>query len=290
MVQLKKVALAAALAVAAAAASATPVTIQNPYVLAGVSDYGTLGSNGGTPPGILFDPTGTSNYGNNDFLTPGDPFEGFYLKSSAGSVGSNNDGGTSFATGSPTSLSATSASWTGTAGGYTVTNLYTLTTASGRSEIAIHTTITNVSGSDITGLEFLRTLDPDPDVNNFGSYFTTNTVVDANTACGTGVSSGQTICINSTDSDFTHLAGVASSWSTNPDTYLAGVNDGDGDYAIGLAFNIGNLASGASVSLDYNYAAGATISVVTGVPEPTNIALMLAGLGLVGVAARRRRA
>ncbi|HEX7637390.1 MAG TPA: PEP-CTERM sorting domain-containing protein [Burkholderiaceae bacterium] len=289
MTRFTRLALAAALVAGVAApAFATPVVIQNPYVKAGVSDYGTLGSNGGTPPGILFDPTGTSNYGNNDFLTPGDPFEGFYITSSAGGAGANNDGNNGFGLGSPTALSPTSASWTGTSGAYTVTNTYTLTTANARSEIAIHTSITNTSGADISGLQFLRTLDPDPDVNNFGSYFTNNTVVNPSTACGTGPDSGQTICITTADNDFAHLAGVSASWSQTPADYLAGLNDGNGDYAIGLAFDIGNLAAGQTVSLDYSYAAGASISVVT-VPEPANVALMLAGLGLVGFVARRRR-
>lgn len=289
MIPLKKISLAAACLVTGASAFATPIAIQNGYVLAGVSDYGTLGSNGTTSPGILFDKTGTGNYGVNDFLTPGTPFEGFYVTSSAGFAGANNTGSSSFGVNTPTALTATSGTWTGSSGAYGITNTYTLTTANGRSEIAIHTVLTNTSGGDITGLEFLRTLDPDPDVNAFGSYFTTNAVVNSSTACGTGNSSGQTICID-TSSSIAHRAGVSGPWSTNPSDYLAGVNDGDGDYAIGLAFDIGNLAAGQSVSLDYSYAAGASIDVVTpSVPEPTNMALMLASIGMIGVVARRRR-
>lgn len=289
MNRFNKITLAAACLAAGASAFAAPVAIQNGYVLAGVSDYGTLGSNGTTSPGILFDKTGAGNYGVNDFLTPGDPFEGFYVTSSAGSAGSNNDGDSGFGLHSPTALSATSATWTGSSGAYGITNTYTLTTASGRSEIAIHTVLTNTSGSDITGLEFLRTLDPDPDVNAFGSYFTNNTVVNSSTACGSGPDSGQTICID-TSSTIAHNAGVSADWTTSPSDYLAGLNDGDGDYAIGLAFDIGDLAAGQSISLDYSYAAGASIGVVTpSVPEPQNVALMLAGLGLMGVVARRRR-
>ena len=290
MTPISKISLAVACLVAGASAFAAPISIQNGYVLAGVSDYGTLGSNGTTSPGILFDKTGTGNYGVNDFLTPGTPFEGFYITSSAGYAGSNNTGITSFAAHSPTSLTATSGTWSGTSGAYAVSNTYSLTTANGRSEIAIHTVLTNTSGADITGLEFLRTLDPDPDVNAYGSYFTNNTVVNASTACGSGPDSGQTICID-TNSSIAHKAGVSAPWSQDPSVYLGGVNDGDGDNAIGLAFDIGNLAAGQSVSLDYSYAAGASISVVTpSVPEPTNMALMLASLGLIGVVARRRRA
>jgi hypothetical protein len=290
MNRFNKIALAVACVVAGAPAFATPAAIQNGYVLAGISDYGTLGSDSATSPGILFDKTGAGSYGVNDFLTPGDPFEGFYVTSSAGSAGANNDGTSGFGFHSPTALSATSATWSGSSAAYSITNTYTLTTASGRSEIAIHTVLTNTSGSDITGLEFLRTLDPDPDVNAYDSYFTNNTVVSSSTACGSGPDSGQTICIDA-DSSIAHKAGVSGpTWSQSPAAYLAGQNAGDGDYAIGLAFDIGNLAAGQSVSLDYDYAAGASIGVVTpSVPEPENVALMLAGLGLMGVVARRRR-
>ncbi len=289
MTPFSKISLAIAGLVAGASAFAAPISIQNGYVLAGVSDYGTLGSDSATSPGILFDKTGTGNYGVNDFLTPGTPFEGFYVRSSAGFAGANNTGITDFGSHAPTALTATSGTWSGSSAAYGVTNTYTLTTANGRSEIAIHTVLTNTSGADITGLQFLRTLDPDPDVNAFGSYYTTNTVVNSSTACGSGPSSGQTICID-TDSSVAHMAGVSAPWSTNPADYLGGVNDGNGDYAIGLAFDIGNLAAGQSISLDYSYAAGASIAVVTpSVPEPTNMALMLASIGLIGVVARRRR-
>ena len=82
---------------------------------------------------------------------------------------------------------------------------------------------------------------------------------------------------------------MSAPWSTDPSDYLAGVNDSNGDYTISLAFDISNLAADQSISLDYSYATGASIDVVTPVPEPTNMALMLASLGLIGVVARRRR-
>ena len=290
----KQIVLGAALASAGIApAFATTVAIQNPSVLAGVSDFGTLGSNGITSPGILFDPTATSTYVGNDLLTPGDPFEGFYLAWTGGSAGSNNNGsgGSAFSTASPTLLSPTSATWTGSANGWSVTNVYTLSTVGARSQISIHTTLTNTSGSDIAGLQFLRTLDPDPDVNAFGVYETVNTVPSSNVACGTGSHSGQTICIESSDNDYAHRAGISFDWTTDPSVYLAGINDGDGDNAIGLAFNVGNVANGQTISLDYDYATGATIDVVTPpVPEPANAALMLAALGILANVVRRRRA
>ena len=266
-------------------------TLQNGYVLAGVSDYGTLGSNGNTSPGILYDKTGTSTYGINDFLTPGTPFEGFYLKGAGISYCSNNSGGGnigfSLTQNSLTSVLATGISTDGLLG---ISHLYSLATLGGRSVISITTKLTNLGNSAFEGLEFLRTLDPDPDVNAFGSYYTTNAVISGNEACGTGPSTGQTICAYTT-STLAHLAGVSAGWSTNPSDYLAGTNDGNGDYAIGVAFNLGSLGAGQSLTFDYGYALGASLDDAThgDVPEPASALLLAAGLlGLARVQRSKR--
>ncbi|QYU66068.1 hypothetical protein J4558_13765 [Leptolyngbya sp. 15MV] len=69
----------------AAAASAAPLTLTGNFVQVGVSDRGTLGSNGSTPPGMRHDPTGAGNFTPggiaNDYLTPGTPHEGFSINS-----------------------------------------------------------------------------------------------------------------------------------------------------------------------------------------------------------------
>ena len=291
-----KLACVAALSITLPMSAHAVATLQNGYVLAGVSNYGTLGSNGGTPPGILYDKTGTSNYGVNDFLTPGAPFEGFYLKGTLRgedlSYFGNNDGSSTFGLFSLTQNSATSVLATGTSndGLLGISHLYSLTTLGGRSVISITTTLSNLGTSAFENLEFLRTLDPDPDVNAFNSYDTENKVVSGAEACGTGTSSGQTICAYTT-STLAHLAGVSSYWSTDPSVYLAGTDNDNGDYAIGVAFDLSSLGAGQSLTFDYGYALRASLDDATGgdVPEPASALLLAAGLlGLARIQRSKR--
>ena len=289
-----KLACVAALSITLPMSAHAVATLQNGYVLAGVSNYGTLGSNGNASPGILYDKTGTSAYGVNDFLTPGTPFEGFYITGRSLSYGSNNASGWASGFGaftltqnSATSVLATGVSSDGLLG---ISHLYSLTTLGGRSVISITTTLSNRGTSAFENLEFLRTLDPDPDVNAFGTYYTENEVVSGNEACGTGTSSGQTICAYTT-STLAHLAGVSSSWSTDPSVYLAGTDSGNGDYAIGVAFDLGSLGAGQSLTFDYGYALGASLDDATGgdVPEPASALLLAAGLlGLARIQRSKR--
>jgi hypothetical protein len=287
------------LALGIAGAHAVPLELKDNWIHAGVSDnYGTLGSNGNTPPGILFDPTGTQTYGVNDFLTPLTAFEGFYLTSDTANWGSNNTGANGSAgITSPWTLTAVSATQAiaesvTTDGVLSIKHEYTLLRTGTRSEIVIRTTITNLSATPVTNLKALRTLDPDPDVNAFGFTATINTVPTPVLACAEGAQSGQTICITTTSAAYAPRAGVSGTpWSTSPAAYLAGLNAGNGDNAIGLAFDIGTLAAGASVVLNYTYLLSDTLAGINTtapaapVPALAPLALALLALTLAGGAA-----
>lgn len=268
-----------------ATAHAAPVVIQNGFIQAGVSDFGTLGSNGTNPPGIHFDPTGTGNFTSGDFLTPGDPFEGFYITANGGTYSqfSNNANDTTFNMNSPVLGTPTTASWTSTTadGTLAVTNTYSLGMVGGRQGIEMVTIVTNLDGVPLTGLQFLRTLDPDQDDNIFNTNDTLNSVLNWEEACGTGPFSGTTVCIGNIGGG-SFVAGVSEDWSEIPADYLAGLNDGDGDFAIGLAYAFGDLAAGGSATFSYFYAFD-----VRAVPEPLTAALF--GAGLAGMGALRRR-
>lgn len=280
------------------AAHAQPLVIEDGYVRAGVSDqHGTLGSNGNISPGILFDPSGTASYINNDFLTPGDPFEGFYIETSTQSYGANNNS-VSYGFASPFTLTQVSpvqaiARSTSNDGALGIEHTYTVSRTGTRSEILVRTVITNLSAFALEDVRLLRTLDPDPD--NIGPYYsasTINTILSNGRVCGEGDVRGHTICLNTTDNSFPHNTGVSSGWVTDVDFFLAGTNDGNGDYTIGLAFNVGTIPAGGRVTLNYSYLLSDTLDGTggggtTAVPGLGTLALTFLSGGLLLLGRRK---
>lgn len=277
---------------------AAPVALVGDYVKAGVNDVGTLGSGYTTSPGILYDKTGTQNFGVNDYLTPGTPWEGFSVKSDQTGLQTNNNAGYSdiSTVSGPTDTSSgstNSATWSGQYSDYfTISHAYSF--ADNAERINISTVIT--ATQDLTGVSFLRTLDPDPDVNTFGTYFTENNrgnliagLSEDDWVHALGLNTGLPIALYTTSS-LEHNTGISSAWSLDPEFYLAGNNDGDGDYTIGLAFYLGSILKGESITLDYAYVMGKSLGTVDVGRVPLPGAVWLFGSALVGLIGLRKRA
>ncbi len=284
----------------AGTAHAAPVALTGDYVKAGVSDAGTLGSNSTASPGLLYDPTGTQNFGVNDYLTPGTPWDMFSVSTDETGLKVNNNssvGSAGMATVSgPTDLSSgttNSATWSGElAGFFGISNTYTFGDDGERIDVV--TTITALV--DLTNLVFARAIDPDPDVKTYGSYVTENGRGDVAKGLSAtdwvhsvGTSTGLPLGLY-TNSSITHNSAVTG-WTTDPLTYLAGTDIGDGDNTIGLGFDIGSLLAGQSIDITYSYVMGGSLDTVD-IPvgaTPLPGVVWLFGSGLVGLFGFSRR-
>ena len=284
-----------ALTVVAAPAMAQSVVLQGDYLKIGVNDKGTLGTGGTVRPGILYDGTGTGTFNPNyDYLTPGTPQEAFVLvgTSSGGAFNATNSNanlGAASLTGSLTSYNGVAYNgttfdqrvvWTGTYGGtLSVTHDYRFN-ANGQ-QLQIDTTITALT--DLTGLSFIRITDPDA-VAAPGDTSATNNFQGSGSVPGTDLIYAEATVskyvIGLYSNDATPHLTAAPGFTVNPTGYLAGTFQGNGDYTIGMAFIIGSLLTGDSLTLNYNYIFGTDISAAVGAagagggggtpaPEPT---------------------
>jgi len=273
--------------------NATPIIMEGGFVKTAVSDDGTLGFGSSSAPGLLHDATGTGSFGL-DYLTPGIPFEIFSLYSDQSGLLTNSNSGGDDISGTLIDISGTSVydnavNWTGVFG-----SLFSISTDTyfndGDERVSFTTNITALV--DLSGLSFLRAIDPDPDNYPGGSASTNNgrgfgSLLPEDWVHSVGSISGLTLGLYS-DSGVTHNTGITSPWSEVPSDYLAGTNAGDGDNAIGIAFDIGSLLSGNSSSFEYHYVMGdelSTVDIPTDVPEPST--LVIFALGMIGLASRR---
>lgn len=280
-----------ALPALATAAPVTSLVLSGDYIRIGVNSAGTLGSGGSVKPGILYDGTGTGTFNSDyDYLTPGNPFEGFTVAGSSGGTGfsvtNNNAGPVSPIVGALSDYSGVAykgttydqrAVWTGSYGGlFELTNDYFFNTRG--QQLKIETTIT--ATAELLDLTFGRFTDPDAvaapgDSTQTNNHVGSGSIPASDLVYAEALASKYVIGLY-TSSSVTHNAGVSRApWSTDPNFYLSGQNDGNGDYSIGLGFDIGKLDIGESITLSYQYIFGTDIEKAveeSGAGGPRNIA------------------
>lgn len=303
MIMKKFIALAlGASTLAIAMPAAASVTLDGDYISVTINDVGTFSS-------LKHDPTGTSNYGSNDYITPGTPHDGFSVNSTQTGFRQNDNpgfaqmpGGPSIALVGPAALGYDlAATWTGANTALSITNSYFFN--SGDERIRVISTITALS--DLTNLAFARSVDPDPDQITFGNFTTDNQrgnslfgVTDFVGAAG--VNTGLTLAlVNNSGNTYAHNTQLGSGCCSNINPYtvlgnsLVGGLTSNLDDSLNMAWDLGDLSQGNSLTVEYFYAVGDEIEVVgdpTGaVPEPSTWAMMMLGFGGLGAAMRRRR-
>lgn len=257
----------------AMAAPQPSIELKGNYVWTGVSNAGTLGMGGANPPGIRHDPTGTGNFPDStrDYLTPGSPLESFVVRSTESGLRQNSNAGYASPSigGTLSNYSGVAyggttfdqrAVWTGTYGSFfEVTN----DTHFNNSDERITITTTIKALTDLSNLTFLRFIDPDPDNYPGGSAATNNSrgygdIPAADFVTSSGSINGLVLSLYS-NSDVTHNTGITG-WTNDAQAYLSGTDLGNGDNTIGLAFDIGSLLSGQTVSFSYYYLFGSNLS------------------------------
>lgn len=275
--------------------AAAPLTLSGNFISVAINDEtGTLGSGNETGLGLKFDRTGSGNFSNDDdFISPDIPYDNivvsasnpsFFTSDPNGRISNNNapgfprliftDSFSDLSTGS-----TNSAQWTGIYADFdtsqeifSITNLYSFDDNDQR--IRVTTTITALT--DLTDLTFLRSVDPDQDENDPASFTDNNTInVRGSAAEGiaandivtaTGPGTGLTLSLFS-DSEVAHNTGITFPWSDDPNLYLNGVDQSNGessDSLIGIAFDIGTLNQNQTISFTYDFALGTVTVPVPG--------------------------
>lgn len=267
--------------------------LENEWIKVGVNkDRGTFGSGHLTSPGILFDPTGSSNFNTTyDYLshindtndvntTSNIPHDGFALKVDGTNKTNNNQtnvfcailGGaycTDDITESKSFVDGTNElTWTGSVdvggGTWTVENTYSL--LAGQKFINIQTSIT--AGSAATTVYFAKYTDPDPSGVPNDAFNTNNNklghlgIASTQIAFAQATVSGYAIGLYSAESNVTAGIELNADWTSRPDTQADEFNGlppnypGSGDDALGLTFSFSNVSQGDVLTFCHAYVFG----------------------------------
>ena len=271
----KALAAASALLLAAPSALAGNVILEGNCVKIGTSDRGTIGSQGNTPPGILYDSTCTATFNPAyDYLTPGSPFEGWTIKGldATGAIifnhSNNNTGGYGQAnpvTGTNVDYSGVSyrgvtydnrAVWSGSTSNFTIE--HDVRFNDNQHFVDINTRLEFMIA--VPTLYFGRFTDPDARAAAGDSSSTLNVRGYAGGIPATNVVLSEALASKYALGLFTAATnsntGVSGGWTTNPVDYYNGVNDGNGDYTIGLGFMFSGIAAGDIINVQYAYIFG----------------------------------
>lgn len=237
------------------------------YMINGVGQ-GALGDGGTTGSGnlgIKYDPTGQGNYGVDDYLTPGIPWEAFAMSGDGVQIGGSNTSHGSFpANAKVWQVSTDNNHYVVLVGnatdGWGIVQYMTYP-----GESVIRMKLSYVATADRTSVKIMRGTDPDVDVLAHGTYVTTNTkgfgsIPSSDIVYAIGNYSGKPLSLYIPGNNYTHNTAISSSWPTyDYDMILSGRNNGTGDYAILAAWDLGSMLTGQQAGVCAYYICGTSV-------------------------------
>lgn len=206
--------------------------------------------------GLMYAPNGDGNFGSDDYIKPGTPWETYAVLANADTIGGSNTYHGGFPAGAQVWLADAAKNHYvilrgSSSTGYVIVQYMTLP---GEPIIRMKMTYQNSTGGNQV-VKMMRAVDPDVDVIAHSTYDTNNSrgygsIPGTDLVYSYGQFSGKPLSMYIPGNGFTHNTAVLNPWPTYAfDTILAGTNVGNGDNAIAVAWNIGTVTPGQSVSV-----------------------------------------